>query len=262
MSYMKSGRAQKWTARIFRWEQQPEHSDQTKFLDWEDFVGTFRTEFTPAHSDALAINCLESTAYYQKGRSLDEYIDEFQDLVADSGYSDPKTIVVKFRKGLSAQIQNTVATMASGRPSDASPDAWYAMARVVDQNRAANEAFTSTYRTPPLTSHPTHAPLSRPTLPVTKPVHAHLHPSPGNPVPMDLDAARNAPVSPRCFRCKLPGHFGNNCPNRHDVRMMTTEELEEVIQQRLIRLDTPQPTPLLTSEVEPEVREDFQPDSE
>ena len=101
-------------------------------------------EFTPTHSNALAINRLESTAYYQKACPLDEYIDEFQDLIADSGYSDPKTIVVKFQRGLSAQIQNSVATMASRRPSDASPGAWYAMAQVVDQIQAANEAFTST----------------------------------------------------------------------------------------------------------------------
>ena len=147
MSYMKSGHAQRWTACIFRWEQQTENADQSKFLDWEDFATTFKTEFTSTHSDALAINHLESTAYYQnqKARLLDEYMDEFQDLIADSGYSDPKTIVVKFWRGLSAQIQNSIATMASGRPSDASPEAWYAMARVVDQNQAANEAFTSTF---------------------------------------------------------------------------------------------------------------------
>ena len=111
---------------------QTENVDQSKFLDWEDFTTTFKTEFMPAHSDALAINRLESTAYYQKACPLDEYIDEFQDFIADSRYSDPKTIVVKFRRGLSAQIQNSVATMASRRPSDASPGAWYAMARVVD----------------------------------------------------------------------------------------------------------------------------------
>ena len=108
MSYMKSGCAQRWTARIFRWEQQTENADQSKFLDWEDFATTFKTEFMPAHSDALAINRLESTAYYQKAHPLDEYIDKFQDLIADSGYSDPKTIVVKFWRGLSAQIQNSV----------------------------------------------------------------------------------------------------------------------------------------------------------
>jgi Retrotransposon gag protein len=60
----------------------------------------FKKEFTPAHMDSLAINRLESTAYYQKSHSLDDYLDEFQDLVTDSGYTDPKTIVVKFRQGL------------------------------------------------------------------------------------------------------------------------------------------------------------------
>ena len=44
--------------------------------------------------------------------------------------------------------------------------------------------------------------------------------------------------------------------------MMTTEELEEVIQQRLIQLDTPQPAHLPPSEAELNVCEDFQPDSE
>ena len=95
MSYMKSGRAQKWTACIFCWEQQPENSRANKFFNWEDFRNEFRKEFTPAHSDALAINRLESAAYYQKNRPLDE----FQDLVTESGYSDPKTIVVKFQRG-------------------------------------------------------------------------------------------------------------------------------------------------------------------
>ena len=124
MSYMKSGRAQKWTTRIFHWEQQPKNSGANKFFDWEDFHNEFRKEFTPAHSDALAINRLESAAYNQKNRPLDNYIDEFQDLVTESGYSDPKTIVVKFRRGLNPQIQNAVATMSSGRPSDANPVKW------------------------------------------------------------------------------------------------------------------------------------------
>ena len=96
MSYMKSSRAQKWTARIFRWEQQPKNSGANKFFDWEDFHNEFKKEFTPAHSDALAINRLESATYYQKNRPLDDDIDEFQDLVTESGYSDLKTIVVKF----------------------------------------------------------------------------------------------------------------------------------------------------------------------
>ena len=39
LSYMKSGRAAKWAARIFKWEE--ENEGYSKFLDWDEF----RTEF-------------------------------------------------------------------------------------------------------------------------------------------------------------------------------------------------------------------------
>ena len=84
MSYMKYGRAQRWTAQIFHWKQLPENLGYPSFLDWDDFR-------------------LESTAYFQKERSLDDYLDEFQNLIADAGYTDPKTTVVKFRRGLESQ---------------------------------------------------------------------------------------------------------------------------------------------------------------
>ena len=96
MSYMSSRQATKWTARIFKWEELSGNKGCSKFADWEDFQDKFRKEFTSAHADSLAINRLESTAYYQKSRSLDDYINEFQDLVTDSSYTDPNTIVVKF----------------------------------------------------------------------------------------------------------------------------------------------------------------------
>jgi len=115
-------------------------------LDWPDFRDEFRKEFCPVHSDAAAINELETTSYFQGTRSVDEYLDEFLDLVAEAGYTDPKTLVVKFRRGLNPQVQNVVATMAAGRPSDISPTAWYQAARNVDQNRISNEAFQSSFQ--------------------------------------------------------------------------------------------------------------------
>src|SRR6201996_29837 len=101
----------------------------SKFLDWDEFRKEFRKDFCPAHSDVAAINKLESTTYYQKSRSVDDYLDEFIELVVEAGYTDPKTTVVKFRKGLDPQIQNTIAMMAYGRPSDASLEDWYEAAR-------------------------------------------------------------------------------------------------------------------------------------
>ena len=79
---------------------------------------------------------------------LDEYSDEFQDLIMEAGYSDPKTTVVKSHRGLDTQIQNAIATMPSGHPSDMVPTDWYTAARTIDQNRATNGAFRSSYQTP------------------------------------------------------------------------------------------------------------------
>ena len=86
------------------------------FVDWDDFRSRFRTEFFPLHLDAVATNKLEGTSYFQNRRAVDDYLDEFRDLISNSGYSDPKTIVVKFRRGLNPSIADAVATMASGRP--------------------------------------------------------------------------------------------------------------------------------------------------
>ena len=84
-------------------------------MDWDEFQNEFQKDFCPAHSNVAAINKLESTMYYQKSWSLDDYLDEFVELVAEAGYTDLKIVVVKFRKGLDPQIQNTIATMAYGR---------------------------------------------------------------------------------------------------------------------------------------------------
>ena len=144
---------------IFYWEEK--NPGYSKFLDWDEFQNEFRKDFCPAHSDVAAINKLESTTYYQKSRSINDYLDEFVELVAEAGYTDPKIVVVKFQKGLDPQIQNTIATMAYGHPSDTSPESWYEAAKNVDQNRMANEAFKSAYQAPAstptrLTSIPLH----------------------------------------------------------------------------------------------------------
>jgi hypothetical protein len=142
---MKTGRAARWAARIFKWEEDSEGC--TKFLDWGDFRSEFHKEFCPTNSDTAAVNKLESMAYYQGPRSVDDYLDEFLDLIAESGYTDPKNLVVKFRRGLDPQIQDAVATMISGRSSDIVSTAWYEAAKNIDQNRASNEAFCSAYHT-------------------------------------------------------------------------------------------------------------------
>jgi hypothetical protein len=64
--------------------------------------------------DAVATNILEGQTYFQGDRNVDNYLDDFLDLISESGYTSPKTIVVKFRRGLDPKIGDGV--MMTRRP--------------------------------------------------------------------------------------------------------------------------------------------------
>jgi hypothetical protein len=89
------------------------------------FLLEFKEEFCPAHTNIAAINCLESISYFQNKHSVDEYLNKFLDLISEAGYTDNKTIVVKFHRGLDPCIQDAIATMTFRCPSDKIPMHWY-----------------------------------------------------------------------------------------------------------------------------------------
>src|SRR5271156_1527931 len=127
--------------------------------------------------------------------------------------------------------------MTSGRPSDMELSDWYKAAKTVDQNRATNEAFRSSYHIPSFT--PSHS-QPRPSTPgiICPYIHAHTNPSPGNPVPMDIDAARKKASLPiTCYRCGKPGHKYSECNLHFDIRTLSVEELETYLEDRLAKLD-------------------------
>jgi hypothetical protein len=88
-----------------------------------------------------ALTKLESTCYYQGWKVVDDYINEFSELVDEAGYTDSLSIVMKFRRGLDRDIRDWIAEMVQGRPSDDDPDGWYSAACTFDANWAANQAF-------------------------------------------------------------------------------------------------------------------------
>jgi len=195
MFYMKAGCAGRWANRKFEHEVKSGH---LRFIDWVNFEEEFRKDFMPLNSEAAAVNVLETTSYFQGRRSVDDYLDQFKDIIEDSGYSDPKMIVVKFRRGLDRRISTALVGMTYGRPTDTDPEAWFRLAIRMDQNRAADEAFHTSHRqsnlpTPGISRIPM---APRPAQAAPAACFAHSNPSPGNPVPMDTDATRKAKATP------------------------------------------------------------------
>jgi Retrotransposon gag protein len=104
------------------------------FVSWRGFELDFIVEFCPKNEAMVALTKLESTRYYQGRKSVDDYIDEFSELVEEASYSNGLSIVMKFWKGLDWDIQDWIAEMVQGRLGDDDPEEWYAAVRVLDAN--------------------------------------------------------------------------------------------------------------------------------
>ena len=108
------------------------------------------------------------------------------------------------------------------------------MAKTVDQNRAANEAFKLAYQTPTSTPRSVSNPI-RPTpqsvFQIPPPI-APSNPTPGNPVPMDIDVNQKKISVINCYKCGAPGHKASDCPLQFDIRHWTMEELEAELMAR------------------------------
>jgi len=145
LTFFKGGRATKWSENVFC---QEVDTGIFPIQTWGEFEQQFWLHFFPVNAEADAINTLEGTSYHQGNQMVDDYLDGFQALVSDAGYTDPQTLV-KFQQGLRLGIQNQIATMPYGRPTNTDPDAWYTAARRIDQAYLANEAFQSVSRSTP-----------------------------------------------------------------------------------------------------------------
>jgi hypothetical protein len=135
---MKGSHASQWAAREFEFEAA---NGELHFESWADFKDEFHKEFMLLNEEVNVVNVLETAAYHQGCNLVDNYLDRFCDLIHDFGYTDPKTIMVKFRQGLDHCISNALASMTSGRLSDTDPKAWFCLAVQMDQNHMADEAF-------------------------------------------------------------------------------------------------------------------------
>jgi hypothetical protein len=111
LSYMKAGRASLYADWVLWYEAKngvPWYLSWFAF--WEDFVKTF----CPKSKAQRALTQLETAEYHQGRQMVDKYTNEFQDLIELAGYTDGLAMVIKFRRGLSREIQDQVTTMPVG----------------------------------------------------------------------------------------------------------------------------------------------------
>ena len=60
------------------------------------FEKTFLDQFCPKNEQLTALTKLEGTSWYQGKDPVNDYIDQFQELIDLAEYDDDKTIVIKF----------------------------------------------------------------------------------------------------------------------------------------------------------------------
>jgi hypothetical protein len=239
LSFMKKDRAATFSDHTLRIETR---TGLPRFDTFDALYAAFITLFCPANEESTAMMRLETEEYHQNKREVDEYIDEFEDLVALSGYTDPRTITMKFRRGLNPIIQVKIAELARDRPKDDDPTEWYAMARLYDQSRISSLAFLSSPRKAPVTS--ASASSGRSVFPrVPAPPPSHVTPSisqnrttTGMRSGVDAQFTRSTPRA--CFRCGSLEHLALNCDKRIDVRAMSLELRDDLLEQLMAAKDT------------------------
>jgi hypothetical protein len=177
------------------------------FADWMDFTSEFMSTFCPENEAMSTLMCLELDRYFWGQHNVEVYIDKFKDLVDMSGYTDPIAIVLKFRQGLNATMQDKIAESETDRPQDDDHHGWYAAAHRFDLNQLANEAFCYA------SQHPT-AQLMTPRYDYPMPVHTlfslstdHLvdlvpciHAHPYEAIPPNVDGTKTQnPATLTCY---------------------------------------------------------------
>jgi hypothetical protein len=265
LSFMKGGRAARFVDRLMRNYQL---TGRLPYHSYSDFAEEFTNEFCPKNEIQNSRTELKTVRYFQGTRTVDEYVDDFRELVERAQYFEGAHIVLKFRQGLNVKIQDHVACLTTGRPSDDSPKQWYDAAIVCDENRIANEAFRTSSRMASRSdvSAQPGSMFRKPLAPVPRPPPPTSHTTNTSRYTPSMQGV-SAPTKPKdasalvCFRCGQPGHTRPECPRRFDVWYIDGGEQQDFAQAEFAALDVNETNEKNEAPIV-EVKEDFRSDNE
>lgn len=233
LSFMNQGRARTWRDQAIA-EKENAEGHAYRWKDMDAFVADFKSEFFPIGEAEEALAMLEGRSYFQKAsEGVDAYVDRFRELVKRAELHDQSSVVIKFRRGLSETLVNTLAD-SPHPPTSTDLDQWVSRARNLERSRSLQRNIAG-----PKPSLPTHRPGLASAFRMTAPAPQRTVSNPISPTPppklttsgqtpMDVDALRRARLAQVvCHRCKEVGHYSNNCPRSFDIRYMNIEEIEE-----------------------------------
>jgi hypothetical protein len=199
----------------------------------------------------MALTTLESTRYFQGRKSVNEYIDDFQELVDLAGCMDNVSIVMKFRRGLDPTIEKHLVVSENPIPIDGL-QAWYDRSRRYDASQRTHAAFVTgtsrpppqhgfprgTFPKPPLPPFGTTTNLSTQTLPPTQRSDG-TRPRPPAPLP----DGRHAPKpDDTCDLCGRPGHTSRTCYVRQRVHALNANDHQDWVERLMAVLDMADPS--------------------
>jgi hypothetical protein len=111
LTYVKGDLVRTWVLAASRWlgqEVSLYHMDQYDPYLWETIEGAFRRQFADTLEMERAQNKLRQGVHMKEGK-IDEYVAEFDTLVAQSGYkADDAQTLEKFLSGLPASLYETI----------------------------------------------------------------------------------------------------------------------------------------------------------